>query len=317
MINQYIEEVNKLKKLIAALIIICFTVTFAGCNVSNAVNANIGEKNNEVCLNIITTNKLLYMAVKEIVKDKHYVRYMFRDGSSQWIFNYSQDSVDNIAKQDLFIYSGAEAEPWIDDFINKLSKGKVGIINASRGADILSRNENIDYNGESVTQNPYYYLNDANYKIILLNIKNAIEEKDSKNRKFYEENFSSTIKNIDNLDKRLKNLSSKMKKCTFIVNNDDYDYFAKYSSLKLVYLPQFNITEYDKYKSEMKDLEQQLSSLNDIYYLYNSDEQLRGVKELIDKYKITPVRINPGNFDCSVSSLLDYNISNLENIFSN
>ena len=168
MINQYIEEVNKLKKLIAALIIICFTVTFAGCNVSNAVNANIGEKNNEVCLNIITTNKLLYMAVKEIVKDKHYVRYMFRDGSSQWIFNYSQDSVDNIAKQDLFIYSGAEAEPWIDDFINKLSKGKVGIINASRGADILSRNENIDYNGESVTQNPYYYLNDANYKIILL-----------------------------------------------------------------------------------------------------------------------------------------------------
>lgn len=297
--------------------IIIISVSAIGCNVSDAVNVNIDNKNRESCLNIITTNKLLYEAVKEIVKDKHYVRYMFRDGNSQWIFNYTQDSIDNIAKQDLFIYSGAEAEPWVDDFINKLSKSKVGIINASRGADILSRNENIDYNGKTITENPYYYLSDTNYRIILLNIKNAIEERDSKNRKFYEANFSAAIKKIDNLDKRLKKLNSDVKNCTFIVDDDRYDYFAKASNLNLIYLPQLKITEYDKYNNAMKEFEQKLKDIDNIYYLYSSDVQLKNEKQLIDKYKITPIRVNSGNFDSDVSSLLEYNISDLEKTFAN
>lgn len=306
-----------MKKLITVIMIIIISVSAIGCNVSDAVNVNIDNKNRESCLNIITTNKLLYEAVKEIVKDKHYVRYMFRDGNSQWIFHYTQDSIDNIAKQDLFIYSGAEAEPWVDDFINKLSKSKVGIINASRGADILSRNENIDYNGKTITENPYYYLSDTNYRIILLNIKNAIEERDSKNRKFYEANFSAAIKKIDNLDKRLKKLNSDVKNCTFIVDDDRYDYFAKASNLNLIYLPQLKITEYDKYNNAMKEFEQKLKDIDNIYYLYSSDVQLKNEKQLIDKYKITPIRVNSGNFDSDVSSLLEYNISDSEKTFAN
>ena len=160
------------------------------------VNMDI-KKNNEVNLNIMVTDKFLYFMTKDIVNDKHFVQYMFKNKEEEFNYIYSKDSLNNISKQDLFIYNGAGLEPWINEFLDKLNKSKVGVINISRGINLLSYNKQVKYKNLVLKNNPYYWLNIDNYKIALLNIKNSIQDKDPRNRDYYEKNFSNKLKELE------------------------------------------------------------------------------------------------------------------------
>ena len=193
-------------------------------------NANAEER--ETYLNILTTNKLSYSIVKHIVGDKHYVQYMFKDDIEPLGYKYTEDALSNVSNMDLFIYMGAGAEPWIDSFISELKKGKVGIINSSRGIKLVNYSEAKKYNEFEVKINPYYWLNPDDLTVSLYNIKSAIQERDPKNRDFYEQNYNLLL---ENLTKALKNLNSEeinLKDVEIFSVNDDLDYLMKYLGIE-------------------------------------------------------------------------------------
>lgn len=142
-------------------------------------------------LNIMVCNKSQYYMVKKIVGERHNIQYLFNNEEKIDAFRYDKGVVDNVSNMDIFIYSGNSFENWDSAFINDLDKSKVGVINISRGIRTLN------YNDETNKTNPYYWTGLEEYKIALYNIKNAIQDRDPKNRDLYEKNYNTAISYLE------------------------------------------------------------------------------------------------------------------------
>jgi ABC-type Zn uptake system ZnuABC Zn-binding protein ZnuA len=278
----------------------------------NENDANANEKSEkDTVLNIETTDKLLYYMVKDLVNEKHLVDFMFSSRDEILKFNFSDDSTLNISKKDLFIYSGAGFEPWITNFQDKLSKSKVGIINGSRGIKLINYEKETKINDIVVKENPYYWLNVDNYKTCLSNIKNALQDKDSKNRDYYEDNFSKALKNIEPYEKKAKQIAEKMKEYTFVVDGDDIDYFNKYLGIKALKVYNYGVSSAEDLKIQEEKLEKELKDKNKIIFLYDTEEKLKANESIINKYNMETVNIIIYKDDLKYLDILDTNLEKL------
>ncbi len=240
----------------------------------------------DVYLNIMTTDKILYNATKQIVGEKHNVQYMFNTHKEIDSFKFTEDSLGNISNLDIFLYLGSENEPWIDDFISRLKKGKVGIINGSRGIRVLNYTKSKKINDFEIKENPNYYFSPEEYKILLYNLKSAIQDRDPKNRQYYEKNYEDLIDKITVEEKALVEFMNNYKNLHFNVLGEDLDYLLKYLSINVVKLDvdnvkqQFNALKNNKNNSEI--------------LLYSEEEN----PEVLKDCPITLVRIpSPNSYD--------------------
>lgn len=287
--------------LLSALVLLC------GCD--NTIDLNIvPEEHKQAVLDIMVTNKCLYTMVKEIAGQNNNVDYMFKDENKIDDFVYTNDSISNIGKQDLFIYNGADFEKWIDEFLSKLDKSKVGVINVSRGVSLQTYvNKN---NNNSNDKNPYYWGDSNNYKVMLLNIKNAIEEKDPKNRNTYEENFSNAIKSINKYKKSVDEIKSKLDKYTFVTSNYKFAYLLKdYDSIQLETDILGDVT--DDYTSK---IQKKADDGKQLCFVYNDDTELQKNKDIIDKFKMKTVKFTVYDGDMSYLDILNSNLNNIKKV---
>lgn len=279
---------------------------------NNSVDNTKMEVMKDVNLNIMTTNKLLCSMIKSVVKDRHSVEYMFSNRQSEVNFQFSSDSLNNVAKEDLFIYMGAGFEPWMNNFIDNLNKSNVGVINVSRGVKLVSYNKVVKYKDTVLKDNPYYLLNVDNYKIALMNIKNAVQDKDPKNRDIYEKNFSETLRNIDNYQKDLKVVKDKLSDYTFVTMEDELNYFIRYNDFKVIDLSKEQATIDTNTKLNM---ETKLKNNKNLILLYNDSSLLKTYEDLIKKYNIKTIGIKVYNGEDKYEDVLKYNIENLEEFY--
>lgn len=200
--------------------------------VANTVDSN--EENRDVFLNIITCNKLQYDMVKSIVKNKHNVEFMFTNEKEANSFKYTDETVNNISNMDLFFYTGNQIEPWSNSLISELKKGKIGIINISRGIRSLQKQDD----KKNSVDNPYYWTGFDEYKIALYNIKSAIQDKDPRNRNLYEENYNKAIEEIEKNIKELSKNKVDLKDYVYISVGDDLDYFYKNLGITTLKIPE-------------------------------------------------------------------------------
>lgn len=277
-------------------------------------NVSKMEVRKDFDLNIMTTDKLVYNMIKTIVKDKHVVEYMFKDREIEVNFKFTEDSLNNISKKDLFIYVGAGFEPWIDSFVDKVNKSRVGVINVSRGVKLLPYNKTVKYNDTVLKENPYYFMNADNYKIVLMNIKNAIQDKDPKNRDFYEKNFAEELKNLESYQKELKTVADSLSQYSFIQVEDQLDYFIKYNNLKILNIntPENSVSILPLTLNEQKNVESQLNSSTVL--IYNNDGILKSNEDIIKKYNIKVAKIEVYNGQFSYEEALKRNIDSLKSI---
>lgn len=271
----------------------------------------------DVNLKIIVTDKQLYYMVNDITGSKHTTEYMFNNRNDEKNFVFTDDSAENVSKKDLFIYTGASTEPWIDKFYDKLNKNKVGVINVSRGVKLLQLSKQENVNGIVIKDNPYYMLNIDNYRIALLNIKNAIEDRDPQNREYYEKNFSLALKDFDMIQQNLKQMSGKLKDYVFVTQNDDLDYFIKFCGLKTVKLTSEDIL-IDKItpKGGTDSVISALSSVDykKLVYLYTDDAVLKNDTDFIKKFKMIPLNMIASKDNMKYIDVIKYNFTNLKKV---
>ena len=221
-----------MKKITYVLIIITIMLFLGSGFTQRPLLANTEDKvesNDDILLNITTVSKNQYYMVKSIVLDKHNVEYLSDNESEVYEFEYSEGIVNNISGRDLFIYYGANNEKWVDKFIGDLKKGNLGIINMSRGIKTL-----IYENDGREVENPNYWLGVNEYKIALYNIKSAIQEKDPKNKEYYEENYINAINEMEKTIKEAKLELEKYKNYTILTDTNAFDYLLKDLGLPFV-----------------------------------------------------------------------------------
>lgn len=290
---------------------VLLTCFFCGCSGANGINntnnyeVNKKQKNGEVELKIITTNKLLYNMVKQIVKDKHNVEYLFMNREEEENFVIKSDKIDLVNSNDLFIYNGAGYETWVQKFIDKLNKSKVGIVNCSRGIKLISYLNEVKFQDVSLKENPYYLYELDNYKIALLNIKNSIEDRDPKNRSFYEDNFNNVLKSMEMYEKQFDDISEKMKNFLVLMDDDEMDYFMKNTNLKYI-----KTSKEDKLK-----LQNKIMNNKNVIFLYFHDESFMYNSDIIYRNNIKTYKLNPYTYDKDMFSTLQSNIKILNEIY--
>ncbi|WP_186428925.1 metal ABC transporter solute-binding protein, Zn/Mn family [Clostridium sp. BSD9I1] len=297
-----------MKKLFYVVILYMAAVLYSCTPVESTINNEWKkpiEKEEQVLLNIVTTNKFIYNMTLELTKDRHYVSYMFKDPSQGMNFKYTDDSLSNISKQDLFIYNGVGLEPWDKDFIDSLSKNKLGVTSASRGVKLIAYNKEKKYGKRTIKDNPYYWLNIDNYKISILNIKNALQDKDPRNNDYYEKNFMEHLKKIEPYEKDFKKISKELEGNVIFFREEELEYFVKYVGLKSIN----SLT----IKND-KDLEEKLNAEENILFMYNNNEELKKNEEIIKKYNMHPVKIHVYEENFTYIDLLKNNLSNLKKI---
>lgn len=306
-------------KFIYILSLIFIVIILSACSVKpisvkqNNAAAN-EKKEKETVLNIETTDKHLYYMVKDLVKEKHLVDFMFTSRDGIYNFQFTDDSIGNISKKDLFIYSGAGFETWIADFQDKLSKSKVGIINGSRGIKLINYEKETKINDIVIKENPYYWLNVDNYKACLSNIKNALQDKDSKNRDFYEENFSDALKNIEPYEKKAKDVSGKLGDYTFVVDGEDMDYFTKYLGIKTIKVYNYGVSSKEDTQSQEDKLDKELKDKSKIIFLCDNEEKIKANENIINKYNMQLVNIIVYRDDLKYLDILDANLKSLSQL---
>jgi zinc/manganese transport system substrate-binding protein len=307
-----------LKKKLIYIVLIIFVFVLTACN--NKID-KVEEKpvvqetiERELSLNIVTTNKLLYNMVKDITGDRHSLDYMFTAQDKLWSFNYTEDSLNNISRKDLFFYWGSGIEPWAADFIDKLTKNKIGTVSVSRGVKFITLDREVKYKEVALKDNPYFWMNIDDYKIAMLNIKNAIQDKDTKDRDFYEKNFSKAIKEVEDYQKKLKEAADKLKDYTFVVDGNELDYFTRYYGFNTLKLNNYGLILTPKEIEENSKVEDKLKEAKNVVFLYDEEGELKSNEALINKYSLKTSNIIVNKDDIKYIDILANNLRSLESL---
>jgi zinc transport system substrate-binding protein len=124
--------------------------------------------------------------------------------------------VQRIQKSDLIIINGIGFEHWVDNLDKENYRGK--IIDTSSGIQIKNSDElNLG--------DPHIWLNPVYAKTQVQTIANAFSEYDPKNQQFYQNNATSYIDKLNELDLKIRD---ELSNCDndFIAFHDAFSYFA-------------------------------------------------------------------------------------------
>lgn len=301
---------KRIKKLFAAFIatnLVVISIIVITHNIGQYKHNKLqidGER--EKRLSIVTTNKMLYNMVKNLSGERHDVRYMMKMDEDQWSFNYTKDSVNSIGMRDIFVYMGAGYEPWIYDFTEELKRGNVSVVNASRGIRVINLTTPKKFKDKDIKENPYFWLSPDEYKNALLNVKNAIVEKDPKNIEVYGKIFDDDVKVIDKLTKELKDTLDKLGDKVYIVNTDELDYFTRYWGIKTLKINNMTKEERDKNFLKLKDKK--------IVVLYTDVAQIKDIDEMTKSPEIQKINIFSKIEDDKYENVMQNNISAIKMI---
>lgn len=286
-----------MKKLTYVLVI--FTSIFFGILTFsyNPLMANPTDELDEekdTYLNILAVNKEIYKMVKDLVGDKHNVEYLFNNEKEIKEFKINENVVDNILNMDLFIYIGLGYEGWMNEVLDDSKNSNVGVINASRGIRPIT--ESLSKENK---ENPYYLLGFNEYKIALYNIKTVLQERDIKNRNYYEDNYNNIIKGLDEFLSKSKEELKLYKDYNIVTNTDKFDYLFRDTGVQVNKLngDEEEIREdketktifiYDKDNEDLNELKSKMK--NEYIYVGLSSEEdsnvlTRNVTDIIEAIK--------------------------------
>lgn len=214
-----------MKKVTFGMLIICVIFATVLFLYPKIVVSNVEDnaKERDKYFNIMTSNKAMYLMVKELIQDRHNIEFLAKSKDDIKNLNIDDEGVKNISKMDFFIHTGVDFEPWVSTLVSKLNKDSVAIIDASRGIKLLSDNEG--------KKNSYYWMDFDNLKIALFNIKNELETYDPNNKDFYSKNYENIISSYnENYQKKLEAIKNSSESTDIYYSGDEVAYFSKYIS---------------------------------------------------------------------------------------
>ncbi|MCE4957174.1 metal ABC transporter solute-binding protein, Zn/Mn family [Macrococcoides caseolyticum] len=234
-----------MKKLFS-LLLIASLVIMTACGNTN------GDKGSNGKLKVYTTVFPYKSMIEQIGGEHVEVKSIYPNGIDIHSFEPTQKDTMNVAKSDLFIYSGAELDQ-VAGKIAKSAKNKntVELAKSIDEHDLLSgeahhhehgheggheheghdhEHEGHDHEHEGHdhgAQDPHVWLDPVLNKAFAKTIKDELIKKDKKNEKTYTENYNKLVKDIDEIDKELKEISKDKKQDTVFISHDSIGYLAK------------------------------------------------------------------------------------------
>lgn len=187
---------------------------------------------NDDRIKVVTSFYGMKALTEEIGGDKVNIENVIPEGSEPHDFDIKAKDMKAIEESDIFIYNGAGMEEWIEDVKAAISEKELIIVEASKGVDLIKADEEAEESEEHEGHNhlgkdPHTWLGLNEAKIQGENIKNALVEKDAKNKEYYEENFKKFNEKIDSIIKEYSPKFKELDNKNFVTGHATFGYLCR------------------------------------------------------------------------------------------
>lgn len=193
-----------MKKIIALFLVL---LLFCGCGQSEKTDKK---------LDISVTLFPQYDFLRQIAGDKAEITLLLPPGMESHNFEPGVGDIKKIAESDLFVYTGAQMEPWAETILDGIDS-KAKILDASINIDLCADEHNHDHqhhDHHDHHEDPHVWTSPKNALIMAENILNALCEIDEENSFYYKENAEKYFLQLKELDEEFTSLSEKTKGIT-------------------------------------------------------------------------------------------------------
>jgi zinc transport system substrate-binding protein len=231
------EENFMPKRLTIFSFLLIFTLIFTGCSNKKEDTAKKDGK-----LTVYTTIFPLADFAKKIGGDYVNVEAIYPPGADSHTFEPSQKQTVQIAKADLFVYNGAELEPFAEKMEKSLKKENVKVVNASKDIELRTSSEEEQHDhGDGHKEDEHHHDKDPHVWIDPTlamkqaeKIKNALVELQPEHKKEFEKNFAALQTKFTDLDDQFKAVVANAKTKEILVSHAAYGYWEQRYGLKQI-----------------------------------------------------------------------------------
>lgn len=210
-----------MKKLLVFLL--SFTVILAACG---------NQQSKDGKLKVYTTVYPLKSFVQQIGGKYVDVKTIYPNGADIHSYEPTQKEVLDIAKGDLFVYTSDALDP-IGAKIAKTINDNEKTLPAAKGIDeksLLAPDHDEDeheHGHAEASKDPHVWLDPVMDKEFAKAIKNYLVKQDSAHKDYYEKNYAALAKDIDDIDQKMKKITTHPKHDTVYISHDSLGYLAK------------------------------------------------------------------------------------------
>lgn len=208
-----------MKKVMVLLLITLVIATIFVKNSSKKVPADSQVKNKVI--RVLVNDKMMNSIINEISQYPKVVDIIFNNKEQEKDYKLSENLKNSIKSYNAYMYNSKTAEAFVNDIIDAAGSIKLNQVSVTRGGTELKSLEDL----------PFYYLNGDNLKIAILNIKNAVQDLDPKNRDNYEKNYNTYIKLVNFYISKGKEVGKDLEDYVFIFPDERYKIYTDYYSL--------------------------------------------------------------------------------------
>lgn len=222
-------------KRIAVAILVISVLFIVYCNNDN--NTNQQDKEG---INVFVSILPQKYFVEKLIGDKGVVNVMVKPGSSPATYEPKPSQMKDLSRADMYISIGVPFEgSWMDKI--KSANPDMILVESDKGINkrLMAEHTHDDadekheeHNTEKKGYDPHIWLSPNLVKKQAKTILEALKKVDSDNSKSYEDNYENFMKEIDEVDKYIKNKLKSVKSKTFMVFHPSWGYFADEYGLK-------------------------------------------------------------------------------------
>jgi zinc transport system substrate-binding protein len=166
-------------------------------------------------LRVVTTLFPLYDMAKSIGADKVEVLLLVPPGVEAHSFEPRPSDIFKINEADIFVYTGKFMEPWAEDVIKGAVNKNLIVVDASNGSKMIQGISH-DADEPAGSLDPHIWLDFDNAGIMVKNILQAFQVKDSANKALYEQKAGEYSRKLSELDSLYKTTLAACKNRTIV-----------------------------------------------------------------------------------------------------
>ena len=205
-----------------------------GCTRAAAPNlaAKTEAMESKKMLKVMASFYPMYDFAAKIGGDKAEVITLVPSGTEPHDWEPAAADIRNLEEADLFIYSGAGMEHWVDDVLASLDNKDLISVEASEGVALRDghRHSHEDEGAvepeEEGQYDPHVWLSPLNAEKEMENIKNAYIKADPDNRDYYEANYELYASRFADLNQKFKDTLSSLPNKDIVVSHEAFGYLC-------------------------------------------------------------------------------------------
>lgn len=188
---------------------------------------NRGEEfeDNSDKLNVYVSFYPMEFLATRIGGDKINIKTIVPKGMEPHDFEPSLRNMKNLDKTDIFIYNGLGMEAWADDLVDAVDNKEMTLVNSSDSISPIDTEEGRD---------PHIWLNPRNMIAIGDSIKDALVEKDGKNKDYYIASYETLKEELEELDQAYRTRLAGKKHDEILVSHEAFSYMAESYGFKQI-----------------------------------------------------------------------------------